>query len=1002
MNLPRLTVIEASAGTGKTYSLVTRLLRLIVSGVASENIAALTFSRLAAGEIFNSFIERLAEAASSEENAKKENKNLDGATLTRADYERHLRSVIASQHISLIGTLDSFLMRLMRLLPLELGFEGEVDILGDYRMPVERNRLLEEMLLMTSDDARAVFQQAFNEVFAGDTSTSYFEVLTRFIEAWHNFYQNYSSLAWGEAEVIWPKAADRPPEVTLAEIHAMADCFQGAETARGVPNFLKAVRTFSGTLPQTFPKVFEKDENYRQKMDEVRRKMYKWKIHQALKIAKGLYKLMRTYELSYAAQTRNRGLITFDDIPRYLAHLPEAVRRNLDYRLDAHLGHWALDEFQDTSRNQWTVLKDLIDESLQSTEGHTVFIVGDRKQSIYEWRGGDVEILNEETHLAESLPDCSAQTLAKSWRYVPVIADVVNRVFNESAIHEAFPSMLAEPERQCWRCPEHQSARDASGFVQVIDSVAGGGKATWANFFEPIANALAAVKPWERQMTAAILVRTNSQGKQLADDLKRRGITQVVFEGESPILDSPVLKGCMELLRLSEHAEDRYAYQHIRFSPLAQIFQKDGKFYSRAYLSAHILSSLTRLGLVRYFREIREKLRSIPNTWNAFTESRFEDFIKAATEFESIRDEKMRLGDFITFVENQTRRDFAEPGIVRIITMHQSKGLGFDYVILPFYERDGLVTMRHQPPLVNLQAEWMLAFPGAEAAESDETLNASLELQKNTQRYNALCLNYVAMTRAKRGMTLVLHPANKTKAKKEEDEEINKFSQLVRCNLGLNGSPVKEFGSRTWYQSFPLRSSAAGSATDRQAVSTEVDARRPRRFMRKVRPSEHHFSGLTGDHLFHDPSATARQHGVEIHSQFEAIEWATPTQLAQLPEAFRPIFTPPTSDATVWRERAYELFSEGKWETGCFDRVVFAGKGAHRTACIYDFKTNSLREGETKDAFARRMAQTYGSQMTTYHHALSRLTGLGMEQITTTLVLVSTSTCLTLPTSSEK
>ena len=56
MKLPPLTVIEASAGTGKTFSLVTRLMRLIFDGVEPECIVALTFSRMAAGEIFNSFI----------------------------------------------------------------------------------------------------------------------------------------------------------------------------------------------------------------------------------------------------------------------------------------------------------------------------------------------------------------------------------------------------------------------------------------------------------------------------------------------------------------------------------------------------------------------------------------------------------------------------------------------------------------------------------------------------------------------------------------------------------------------------------------------------------------------------------------------------------------------------------------------------------------------------------------------------------------------------------
>ena len=71
MKLPPLTVIEASAGTGKTYTLVTRLLQLIFNGTPPERIVALTFSRMAAGEIFNSFIERLSTAAGDAETAAK-------------------------------------------------------------------------------------------------------------------------------------------------------------------------------------------------------------------------------------------------------------------------------------------------------------------------------------------------------------------------------------------------------------------------------------------------------------------------------------------------------------------------------------------------------------------------------------------------------------------------------------------------------------------------------------------------------------------------------------------------------------------------------------------------------------------------------------------------------------------------------------------------------------------------------------------------------------------
>ena len=103
-------LIEASAGTGKTQALAGRLIELIRAGLKPREIVALTFSRAAAGEIFERFVSLLAESAA---------ENPGDAAL--------LREVVATQHLSQIGTLDSFLMRMVRSFPLELGLRGDVD-----------------------------------------------------------------------------------------------------------------------------------------------------------------------------------------------------------------------------------------------------------------------------------------------------------------------------------------------------------------------------------------------------------------------------------------------------------------------------------------------------------------------------------------------------------------------------------------------------------------------------------------------------------------------------------------------------------------------------------------------------------------------------------------------------------------------------------------------------------------------------------------------------------
>ena len=92
MSLLQNTLIKASAGTGKTYTLATRMIRMLLTGVEPQGIVALTFSRAAAGEIFNKLAERLAAAASSDEGA------LTESATVFAGISPELEAVITREH----------------------------------------------------------------------------------------------------------------------------------------------------------------------------------------------------------------------------------------------------------------------------------------------------------------------------------------------------------------------------------------------------------------------------------------------------------------------------------------------------------------------------------------------------------------------------------------------------------------------------------------------------------------------------------------------------------------------------------------------------------------------------------------------------------------------------------------------------------------------------------------------------------------------------------------
>ena len=961
--LPRLTVIEASAGTGKTFSLVTRLLKLIFGGTEPERIVALTFSRAAAGEIFNSFIERLSCAAGSDRIAAEESERV-GVELSKGDFVSMLRKVISRQHLSLIGTLDSFLMKIVRMLPLELGIEGEIAVLSDFRAPVEQGRLLDEMMALESDDAKMFYRDSFRLALDGDGSKGFLEEFSGFISSWHQTYRDVPEReAWGFRERIWGDGVPSGLDVSISEIRSLADALAPFIARKGAETFIKAVREFNGKVKES-PKSL-KDEPA---AAEAVSKMHLWRIERALRRTAGIYRLVHTYEAAYRTKVRQRGLITFDDVPRLIGGLGDGVKAPLEYRMDAKFDHWALDEFQDTSRRQWAALKNLIEESRQSDGGRSVFIVGDRKQAIYEWRGGDVRILGEQVEAADDRGQLSV-----SRRYLGRISSAVNRIFDETTIRGVFNMDDAAAEAQ-WMCPEHISHnRECEGFVKVIQAEKSGKQASQSDFFAHIEDELRTVRPWERGITSAILVRNNTFGEAVLAHLKSCGIDKVVFEGDSGVMDSPVLAAFAMLVKLAEHPDDGYAYACIRHSPLAEAMYPGG-MPSAEDVSAGLLADFTRLGMVRKFRDVREALKKVPGTWNDFIEARFADLIKCAAEFDDVRDETVKLSGFIEYLSERKRRDFAEEGMVRIMTMHQSKGLGFDHVIVPFYEFDDLYGSRHSGPLKSSDPRWILDNPSFDTDMTDPTLRAAERRRRQSQLYASLCLDYVALTRAKKALTIILHPQNA-----KPPPEPMRFSDLVRL-VGLESG-----GDWNWYEKFGGPSPKDTPAEP--ADETPPVRRKKRVSVAKARPSESFITGMAADVLFSDGYGAGAEYGMEVHAKYEEVEWISE---ADAEDAIDRMFVKPDGLVELWRERPYEIFADGSWESGQFDRVVFTDEGCGRKVVILDFKTNAMRSGETVDAYERRLREAYVPQMAAYRRAVHILTGIPLADVSAKLLLMRT------------
>ena len=135
-------MLLANAGSGKTFALTTRIIRLLLAGVSMDRIAALTFTRKSAGEFLDELLVRLAEAASDRKKLAALAKASDTPELSSADCCELLRHVIG--HFGRLGlsTIDSFFARIARQFPLESGLPEEFAIADSASLASARERTL--------------------------------------------------------------------------------------------------------------------------------------------------------------------------------------------------------------------------------------------------------------------------------------------------------------------------------------------------------------------------------------------------------------------------------------------------------------------------------------------------------------------------------------------------------------------------------------------------------------------------------------------------------------------------------------------------------------------------------------------------------------------------------------------------------------------------------------------------------------------------------------------
>ncbi len=1043
MSEPRHLMILASAGSGKTYALTSRFVRLLAAGARPAKIVALTFTRKAAGEFFDEILTKLAGAAADAARARELAREIGRPELGRADFLGFLRGVTEAMPRLRLGTLDSFFARIARSFPLELGLAGEFEILHEHAEHRERRRVLQTMFARAGelDDAQRDFIEAFKRATFGREEKRLGAQLDAFLDANQQVYLAAPDAAcWGDPDRIWPRgnawwegkpsAADavRGLRAWLAvaapaekqrkrwdDFLAAAEQWRpGAESADELWYVLRKilaswpeVRAGRATL-EFDRKKQELDPRACAALADLARVVVGGELRRRIEMTRGIFAVLRGYERTYHDAVRRAGRLTFADVQRLLAPAAGAPllsqaqadgRLAIDYRLDAEIDHWLLDEFQDTSFGQWSVLKNLIDEVVQDPSGlRSFFCVGDVKQAIYSWREGDPRLFREiHRHYTAAAPGAIATGhLDQSWRAGPPVIAMVNRVLGDAvALSRLFPGAMSDAWNAEWRT--HVSAVPGRN-----------GQAAWllaadeAGRWETALALLRELRPLERGLTCAVLVQTNRVAAELADYLRRAGSLPAVAESDlSVCTDNPLGAAALALVQAAAHPGDNLAWEHVQMTPFRHVLERAG-VGSRAELSRYALARIRQSGFEHALAEWLESVATYLPADDAFSRERARQLVDAARLFDETGSRD--AGEFIDFMERYTVREPEGAAVVRVMTIHKAKGLGFDVVVLPDLEgnrldqaRTGLAVKK----AADRSVEWVLDLPPKLITEHDDVLAAYLRQAEAEAGYEALSLLYVALTRAKRGLYVVTEPPGDSASRNyrrvlaETLAEGSASSVEIQIG-GLKLRGVWQEGDSRWHEAIVA---SAGGPGFHDLGPTSVGRRGLRRLEAR-RPSASEDARVSA-RLFTLQARDAAHFGTAVHELLAQIEWApagpaVEKWTSQAPEsvvaeavavlnspALAGIWLRPVG-GEVWRERSFEMVWDDAWVTGTIDRVVVerdGSTGLPLRAAVYDFKTDRTGAQELEAS-----ARAYAGQMRLYRQAVARLTGLPLEAVKGTLV----------------
>lgn len=771
--------ILASAGSGKTYQLTNRYLQILARGAAPYSILASTFTRAAAGEIRDRILRTLAESADASDTSDDKRHEL-GRRLQRPHLPRQfvldlLTGLAHNLHRLQIRTLDSFFGTIVRCFALELGLPTDARIIDeDEAFRLRRSaiqRMLEEGDEAAIIELLASLTEGSSERAVTDTIDNTVSALydlyreARYTDAWHAIPpgETLGEAALDHAIADLAAAVPSGPKRT---IDAHAKDLERAERCR-TGSSDDWMEFFAGGLAA---KVADGSCVYYGKpIDGHTVSAYGRLLHHARGVyrrrvidqTRATHELLERFDECYQRVKHQHKALTFADLTVALAQAD--LRGQLDdicYRIDARLRHVLLDEMQDTSIQQWNAMRPIVDETVSYTpEERSFFCVGDVKQSIYGWRNACPEILSRIDQLLGAGAGIVKQTLATSYRSAPAVISAVNQIFANLARN---PALLRYPDAAArWdeEFAAHTTTKDLPGYVRLRTVARCEDQAKRQNLRLQEAAALCA-ELYARHpgKTIGILLRTNGAvGRVLYELGPTRLKIPATGRGGGPLTDAPAVNAILDLLRLADHPDHSVAAFNVLSSPLGPVvgLTEDG-YGPRHRVAARVRRTIASDGMAR---TLQPWIKALAAQVDERQYRRCMQLIQLAQNWDERA--SLRCDDFVAMVEARAVADPAASA-VQVMTIHQAKGLEFDIVILPELEAE-LASTRTLKVVYERSGDAGPISKIARHVSKDmwsmfDDLRPMFEQHIGRLAHESLCLLYVAVTRAREGLFMLIDP----------------------------------------------------------------------------------------------------------------------------------------------------------------------------------------------------------------------------------------------------